>query len=142
LLSTNEQYKCGGSIKMADDSSSSMYSLESTIPEYSLVKKAILLQYYNAQNTLTSFDIKSTSNNHRRAREHLIILSRSLAFKSYVLTTGDSKKIFNNFLSSPNSYSNFDLHLIFSICSLILELLGLTKVETEELSKQNIYQEV
>jgi hypothetical protein len=111
------------------------------IPEYTLIKRVILQQYYNAQVLLTTYDMKPKITNEKKCRESLILLSRSIQFKSYVLSS-DYAKVFNSFISSPHRFEKFNLHLIFSICSLILEILGLTKVETENISKENVFQEV
>lgn len=112
------------------------------IPEYTLIKKVLLQQFYIAQLNLTQFDLKPTPNNELICRESIILLARSLSFKSYVLKDERLKKVFNDFVSNPVSFNNFNLHLVFSICHLIIELLGLLKIEQEQTIKENVYQEV
>lgn len=114
----------------------------SIIPEYTVIKKVILQQYYTSQNLLSTYDLKPTLPNEKRLRQSLIDLSRSLSFKTYVLEDKKLKDFFSYFLSHPYEFQTFSLHTVYAICHLIIEILGLTKIESEDVSKENVYLEV
>lgn len=112
------------------------------IPEYTQIKRVILQQFYTAQHNMTEYTAKPTQAKEKRLRSSLYDLANSLSFKSYVLTDQKIKKVFADFLSKPYNYHKFSLHLVYGICHLIIEILGLTKIESEDLTNENVFQEV
>ena len=114
----------------------------SVIPEYTLIKKVILGQFYTSQSALTQYDLSPSLKNETLTRESLILLSRSLSFKSYILQDPKLKSWFNTFISQPYNFRSFSLHVVFSLCHLIIELMGLLKIENENPDKEKSYLEV
>jgi hypothetical protein len=112
------------------------------IPEYTQIKRVILQQFYDSQQRMTIYSLKPTDTNERKLRLALISLSNSLSFKSYVIKDKRIKELFADFLSKPYLYGTYSLHAIFGICHLIIEIMGLTKIESEDMSNENVYLEV
>lgn len=118
------------------------YSFE-TFADYDTVKGTILNLYYIALNAQTAFITKPDIKREKVLREALIQLSLSLAPKFYVIEDDKQKKYISYFLAYPKEFKNMvDYSAVFAVCQRVIEVLGITKIETARLNSWKAYTEV
>lgn len=112
-----------------------------TIPDYQLIKGTYANLYFVALENMGDYMMRKTQHNHDKARESIYNLSLALFPKIYVLKDDEAINYLAYFMRNPSKFEFIDIFACWLILQRIVERLGITKIETLQLSKHKSYTE-
>lgn len=115
----------------------------STFADFDTVKGTITNLYFMALNVHSEYILRPDYKREKVLREVLTSLSYALAMKMYIIDDDEQKKYIAYYLSNPQEFKEIkDLSAVFSVCQRVIEVLGITKIETPHITPWSAFSEV